>query len=88
MRYKYNEQLTKQYMQFIEQAGYKDYNDNLGYYFDNGIKKFSVMKSGPVFNFFYNKKVDGAWILQLRKMGMLNFEECLRLILDCIQKEV
>lgn len=83
----YNKQLTRQYLQFIKQAGFKDSKDTLGYYFDNGTKKFSIMISGPTFNCFYNEKINSAWILKLKKPGVLNIEDCLKWILDCIQKE-
>jgi len=84
----YNEQLTRQYMQFIQQAGFKYSKDNLGYYFDNGTKRFSIMKTGPVFDCYYNIRVNGGWVLKLKKPGVLEFQMCLRWILDVIQKGI
>jgi len=84
----YNSQLTRQYMQFIQQAGFKYFKDAIGYYFDNGTKIFSIMQCGPVFNCFYNIKIDGAWVLKLKKPSVLSFEESLKWILYCIQKGI
>lgn len=81
----YDKQLARQYMQFIEQAGFKYSKNVLGYYYDNGIKKFSIMKTGPVFVCYYNINVNGTWTLKQKSQNLLQFEICLKWILDIIQ---
>lgn len=82
----YNNQLAKQYGQFLQQAGFKYSKDNLGYYYDNGTKRFSIMKCGPLFNCFYNIKINNNWVLKGKKNGIMQYEICLRWILEIIQK--
>lgn len=81
-----NDQLTKQYGKFLQQVGFKYSKDDLGYYYDNGIKRFSIMKCGSIFNCFYNIKVNDNWVLKDKKQGIIKYEICLRWILDNIQR--
>lgn len=82
-----NRQLTTQYLNFIKQAGYKYSKDDLGYYFDNNLKKFSIMKVGPVFECYYNiKQGSGVWSLKEKKIGFLDFVQGLRWVLEKIQQ--
>lgn len=82
-----NKQLTKQYMGFIKQADFEYSKDKIGYYFDNGIKKFSIMQSGPLFNCFYNKKNDNnEYVLVDKRIGEFEFSNCCAWILSHIQK--
>ena len=82
----FDRQRITQYMNIIKQADFEYSKDNLGYYFDNGLKKFSIMKSGPLFSCFYNKKSDAGWILKAKQMGILDFGEGLHWIILQIQK--
>ena len=82
----FNKQITTQYLGFIKQAGYQYSKDSLGYYLDNGMKKFSIIKTGPTFICYYNLKLDGGWVLQAKSQSILEFSECLRWVLTNIQK--
>lgn len=84
----YNNGQTRQYMQFIQGAGFKYSKDDLGYYFDNGVKKFSIMKTGPIFNCFYNIKVEGSWTLKTKSLGVLQFDMCLQWVINMIQQKI
>ena len=82
----FDRQRVTQYMNFIKQANYEYSKDSLGFYFDNGVKKFSVLKTGPTFNCFYNKLTDKGWVLKDRKVGFIDFASCLHWVLIGIQK--
>jgi hypothetical protein len=75
---------NSQYFKTIKQAGYEYSKDSLGYYFTKGDKKFSIMKSGPLFKCYYNINNNGQWILQDNKSDFFDFEQCLIWILQKI----
>ncbi|MFW6008416.1 MAG: hypothetical protein ACOCP8_04030 [archaeon] len=81
-----NQQIIHQYHQFIKQTGYKYSKDDLGFYFDNGKNKFSIMKSGPSFICYFNVRENNDWILKSKSHMMLQFDEGLRWVLTNIQK--
>jgi hypothetical protein len=80
--------LTNQYFNFIKQAGYKYWKDGLGYYFDNGSRRFSVMKTGPIFQCYFNVKDNGAWVLKDKSNGILDFDQCLIWVTNNIRKSI
>jgi hypothetical protein len=82
-----NKQLTTQYFNFIKQAGYEYSKDDLGYYFDSGLKKFSIMKTGSMFECYYNvKQSNGGWGLKDKQLGIFDFVQGLRWVLTKIQQ--
>jgi hypothetical protein len=82
----FDRQITTQYLNFIKQAGYQYSKDVLGFYFDNGLKKYSIMKNGPLFQCYYNQKNGTGWALKAKSNTMFQFDECLKWILNNIQK--
>jgi hypothetical protein len=82
----FDRKISKQYFKFIEQAGYLYSKDNLGYYFDNGMKRFSIMKTGPSFQCFYNKKSGQGFVLKAKSTNFIDFNHCLQWVLTNIQK--
>lgn len=81
-------QITNQRMQFIKKAGYQYSKDDLGFYFDNGKQRFSIMKTGPIFQCYQNIKTESGWVLKQRSNGILQFDECLTWILNIIQRGI
>lgn len=81
----FDENITRQYVKFIIQSGYKYTKDNLGFYFDSGNKKFSIMKTGPLFQCYYNENVDGQWVLKQKSNSIFEFSQGLKWILNIIQ---
>jgi len=82
----FDKTVTKQYFTFLEQAGYQYSKDNLGYYFDNGTNRFSIMKTGPLLMCYFNKKIGKSWNLKSKSQSFLDFNLCLQWILTQIQK--
>lgn len=80
-----NKQLTTQYFNFIKQSGYEYSKDDLGFYFNNGLKRYSIMKTGPFFTCYYNKQEKSQWILKDKSMSMTDFVQCLIWVLKSIQ---
>ena len=80
-----NKQLATQYFNFIKQAGFKYSKDDLGFYFDNGLKRFSVINTGPFMQCFYNKKQRNKWVLQDKSKSTTDLIQCLMWILKNIQ---
>jgi hypothetical protein len=84
-----NKQLVKQYLDYIKNAGYKYSKDSLGFYFDNNLRRFSVMKTGPTFQCFLNIRVESGWQLKTKSQaGIVEFYQCLIWINNCIQKQI
>jgi hypothetical protein len=79
--------IITQYFNFIKQAGYKYSKDNLGYYFDNGLKRYSIMKTGPMFICYFNIKVNSGFVLKDKSNSTINFEDTLRWVLLKIQQD-
>ena len=83
-----NQPMVNQYFAMIKNAGYKYSKDELGYYFDNGLKRFSIMRTGPFVQAFYNKREDGNWKLQDKQTTTIQLYESLQWILQKIQSGV
>lgn len=83
----YDKQLVKQYRYIIKQAGFSMSENALGYYYDNGLKKFSIMKTGPIFICYYNINQNGIWILKQKSNGLLQLDMCLQWIVNLIQND-
>jgi hypothetical protein len=84
--YDANQQLVNQLFQFIKQAGYSYSKDDLGFYFDSGLKRFSIMKTGPFLKTYYNVKEKGKYKLKDKLASTMNLFECLQWILKKIQQ--
>ena len=79
--------VTRYYMNAIKQYGFQYSKDDLGYYFDNGKSKYSIMKHGPIFQCYLNIKVETNWVLIGKSNGILEFNECLKWVMNSIQKQ-
>ena len=56
----------------MKKLGYKYHKDTLGHYFDKNDTRLSVMISGPVYNCFCNKIINGQFQLQDKQINLLN----------------
>jgi len=75
-----DQQLVNQYFKYIKDAGYKYWKDDMGFYFEAGIKRFSIIKVGPFLDVYYNKKENGKYTLQEKITGKIQLLECLQWI--------
>jgi hypothetical protein len=82
-----NKQMVVQYFDFIKAAGFDYSKDNLGFYFDNGLKKFSVIKTGPFMQCYYNKMEKDKWVLKDKSQSTSDILVCLMWILKNIQEK-
>jgi DNA-binding transcriptional regulator YhcF (GntR family) len=83
--YDVNQAMVNQYFKMIKQSGYVYSKDSNGSYFDNGTKRFSVIKTGPFMTTYYNKKKSNRWVLQDKMTATLKTIDCLQWILKKIQ---
>jgi hypothetical protein len=83
--YDVNQAMVNQYFKFIKQAGFAYSKDSNGFYFNNGTKMFSIIKTGPFMATYYNKKKSNKWILQDKYKSTLKLIDCLQWILKKIQ---
>ncbi len=84
----FNNQLNKQYLEFIKTAGYNSSKDTLGTYFDNGMHRFSIMKTGTIYQCYLNEKSVNGWVLKKKSNNFFNFIDALRWILMIIQRGI
>lgn len=56
----------------FKKLGFKYKKDILGHYFDRNDTRLSIMISGPVYNCFCNKLVNGEFQLQDKQMNLIN----------------
>lgn len=80
-----NKQIISQHFNFIKQAGFSYSKDDLGFYFDNGLKKFSVIKTGPFMKCYYNKNEKDQWVLKDKSQNTTDILQCLMWIFAHIQ---
>ena len=74
---KSDQKIVSQYFKFIQDSGYKYWKDPLGFYFERGLKRFSVIKIGPFLDVYYNLKENGKFVLQEKVTGKIQLLECL-----------
>lgn len=84
----YDKQLVQQYRKIIRQAGFNESKNVLGYYYDNGLQKFSIMKTGPIFICYHNINTNGVWTLKQKSTGLLQLDICLQWIVNIIQNNL
>lgn len=72
----------------IRTYGFKISKDELGYYFDNGPHKFSIIKTGPFMKVYYNVLNVNHYELQDRLNTTMRMIDCLEWILKKIQREI
>ena len=73
--------MTGKIIGYMKKAGYKSHKDPLGHYFDKGDTRLSVMASGPVWNCYCNKLVDGQFQLKAKQINLLNDDFVFRWLL-------
>lgn len=73
---------NRQYFDIIKNNGFKYSKDAMGYYFDKDDEKFSIIKTGPYCQCFYNKLIDNTWKLQKNSYHLTNFNDCLIWIIE------
>jgi len=64
--------MTGKIIGHMKKLGYKYHKDALGHYFDKNDTRLSVMISGPVYNCFCNKIINGQFQLQDKQINLLN----------------
>ena len=77
---KSDQQMVNQYFKYLKDMGYKYWKDDMGFYFEAGIKRFSVIKIGPFLDLYYNKRINGKFTLQEKETGKLRMIDCLQWI--------
>lgn len=82
-----DQKMINQYFKFIQDSGYKYWKDKIGFYFERGIKRFSVIRIGPFLDVYYNKKENGKYTLQEKITGQISLLVCLRWIFDRSKSE-
>lgn len=60
---------------YFVKIGYSFKKDALGYYFDKGFNRLSIMKVGPIFNCYHNKFNGNKFILINSKLNVMNEQE-------------
>jgi hypothetical protein len=56
----------------MKKLGYRYHKDALGHYFDKNDTRLSVMLSGPVYNCFCNKFINGQFQLQDKQINLID----------------
>ena len=64
--------MTNEIIKHFIKLGYKYHKDPLGHYFDKGDTRLSVMMSGPVWNCYCNKWINGQFQLKDKQINLLN----------------
>ena len=77
-----DQQMVNQYFKYIQDSGYRYWKDNLGFYFERGKKRFSVIQVGPLMDVYYNIKQNGKYTLKEKLTGQVLLFNCLRWIYD------
>lgn len=80
------QQRVNELYKLIRNYGFKISKDELGYYFDNGPHKFSIMKTGPFMRVYYNILNVNHYELQDKLDTTIRMIDCLEWILRKIQK--
>ena len=80
------QQRVNELYKLIKNYGFKITKDELGYYFDNGPHKFSIMKTGPFFRVYYNILNVNRYELQDKLDTTIRMIDCLEWILRKIQR--
>lgn len=78
--------INNAYYNIIKQAGYKYSKDNMGFYFDNGINKFSIIVIGNIYEFYFNKYENGIYNLIDKQVGVIDLNVILLKIIQIIQE--
>jgi hypothetical protein len=72
----------------IKAHGYKVTSDKMGTYFNNGDKKFSIIKIGDIYNCYYNKKVsERDYELKESFLSQILMKQCLFWIVNNLNKK-
>ena len=73
--------MTGKIIGHMKKLGYRCFKDPLGHYFDKGDTRLSVMMSGPVWNCYCNKMINGQFQLQDKQINLLNDDFVFRWLL-------
>lgn len=79
----------KNIVKLIKAHGYKMTNDKMGIYFDYNNKKFSIIKTGEIYNCYCNEKSkeDSKYELQDTYYSQILLKQCLYWILNKINNK-
>ena len=74
----------KNYINLLKTNGYIMTADKMGYYFDKGNKKFSIIKIGDIYNCYLNERNDehSSYALKENFVSQIQLSQCLRWILS------
>lgn len=67
----------KNLIKLLKASGYVLTQDKMGYYFDKNDKKFSIIKTGNIYNVYYNKKIENNYQLQETLFSQILLKQCL-----------
>lgn len=76
----------RQLTQLIKAQGYKITSDKMGIYFKGHSNMFSFIKTGDIYNCYYNKNIDGEYQLQDKLQSQIMLDVCLRWVLSKISQ--
>lgn len=79
--------INRQYFDIIKSKNYAYSKNEMGYYFDHDDKKFSIIKTGPYMQCFYNKRINDNWQLQSCSNHMTDINLCLNWIINKINEQ-
>lgn len=77
---KADQQMVNQYFKYLKDASFKYWKDDMGFYFERGVQRFSVIKIGPFLDVYYNKIENGKYVLQEKKTGLIKVLDALQWI--------
>ena len=80
--------VDKQLVMMIKSYGYTMTSDNIGTYYFNKYNKFSIIRTGDILNFYYNKKNGDSYQLIDSLQGQIMLQVCLNWILSKIREGV
>lgn len=77
----------KQLLETIKGFGYKVSSDNMGIYLTGDVNKFSFIKTGDIYNCYYNKLIDGQYVLQENLYSQILLTPCLQWAYNIIRRD-
>ena len=77
----------KKLFSFIKLKGYTQSKDVLGFYFDKGDRKLSIMRNASWFICYHNVKVNDSWQLVNKSQIFDNFGSALLWVAREIEKQ-